>query len=346
MAISWGKAKNNPKFYKGSRKSDPYCQDLLWKLHVEQESRILGVDNNKGVWNAEKQNSQRTRNAPLLEVGGLRPDSYRRDPEKALEKQLRIEREARQKLQGALEALMSNKLSVRGRRELLEASSSKETKHIVEQLRRLRIYQDRLSARSSRVNTGRSSVSNMSLASERDQSRPLGNSSFRSKSSSVRSSRINSERKKSAVVDDFGNFSSRSLVKRDIPKNANVTVSPVSPVTVSKRHGPKAFGRRRGFQSGPTPSNDAPRVRGTKKRSTAELDTMGLSALFARVDRNGNGRISIKELGRALADIGEHPGSRQLAMIFRDADEDNDGYINRKEFVHLIRRNQDILGAL
>jgi Ca2+-binding EF-hand superfamily protein len=87
-------------------------------------------------------------------------------------------------------------------------------------------------------------------------------------------------------------------------------------------------------------------VRGKKKRRTGQMDIMALRAMFNRVDRKRMGYITLKELGRALADIEQHPGSVQLRKIFEAADTDGDAKIDCEEFVGLIRNNQAILGGL
>jgi len=57
---------------------------------------------------------------------------------------------------------------------------------------------------------------------------------------------------------------------------------------------------------------------------------------FKVFDRDGNGFITVEELLHVMTNIGEKLTSEEAAAMIREADADNDGQIDYKEFVKLL----------
>ncbi|KAG0590187.1 hypothetical protein M758_1G077500 [Ceratodon purpureus] len=56
---------------------------------------------------------------------------------------------------------------------------------------------------------------------------------------------------------------------------------------------------------------------------------------FKMFDRNGDGKISSKELGTVLRSLGENLSEVELEQMIRDVDADGDGEIDLQEFINL-----------
>ncbi len=65
-------------------------------------------------------------------------------------------------------------------------------------------------------------------------------------------------------------------------------------------------------------------------------DDEDLGAAFQDFDRNGDGQISLSELRRALAALGEEVDSAGLAEMLERADADKSGAISYDEFVRVM----------
>lgn len=61
--------------------------------------------------------------------------------------------------------------------------------------------------------------------------------------------------------------------------------------------------------------------------------------IFGEFDRNNDGTISILELGEALRLIGCKPKDSELNQIIKEFDEDNSGFIEFQEFLHIVSIN-------
>ncbi|EFJ28056.1 hypothetical protein SELMODRAFT_94292 [Selaginella moellendorffii] len=66
-----------------------------------------------------------------------------------------------------------------------------------------------------------------------------------------------------------------------------------------------------------------------------------LEHAFRYFDANGDGKISVAELGGVLKSLGENPSEEDLRTMVREVDADGDGFVDFDEFVHL---NTEILG--
>eukprot|EP00249_Psilotum_nudum_P016621 c25913_g1_i1 orf=583-1236(-) len=60
-----------------------------------------------------------------------------------------------------------------------------------------------------------------------------------------------------------------------------------------------------------------------------------LEEAFRVFDRNGDGKISVSELGCVLKMLGDDPTEQELRLMVEEADKDGDGYIDLDEFISL-----------
>lgn len=49
MAAKWGRGNLTEKFYTGSSKSNPWVKDLLWKLYIQNEGKLLRIPGNEHI---------------------------------------------------------------------------------------------------------------------------------------------------------------------------------------------------------------------------------------------------------------------------------------------------------
>jgi calmodulin len=76
---------------------------------------------------------------------------------------------------------------------------------------------------------------------------------------------------------------------------------------------------------------------GLMARKMKETDTEEeLIEAFKVFDRDGNGLISAHELRFVMTTAGEQLTDEEIEEMIREADEDNDGYINYEEFVRMM----------
>uniref|UniRef100_F1LFW9 Calmodulin-2/3/5 n=1 Tax=Ascaris suum TaxID=6253 RepID=F1LFW9_ASCSU len=59
---------------------------------------------------------------------------------------------------------------------------------------------------------------------------------------------------------------------------------------------------------------------------------------FSVFDRDGDGRITVDELGAVMDSLGEHPSESELRRMISEFDEDGNGTIEMDEFLRLMAR--------
>ncbi|GLJ55087.1 hypothetical protein SUGI_1182310 [Cryptomeria japonica] len=75
--------------------------------------------------------------------------------------------------------------------------------------------------------------------------------------------------------------------------------------------------------------------------STAELENV-----FNKFDANGDGKISVSELGDVMRSLGNDPTDDELRLIMAEADLDGDGFLNLPEFMALNTEGVDSVARL
>ncbi|XP_038679534.1 probable calcium-binding protein CML26 [Tripterygium wilfordii] len=74
-----------------------------------------------------------------------------------------------------------------------------------------------------------------------------------------------------------------------------------------------------------------------------------LEKVFSRFDANGDGKISLSELGDVMKVMGSSYSPGELERVMEDIDSDKDGFISLPEFAHLCRTtsnsSQELLDA-
>jgi Ca2+-binding EF-hand superfamily protein len=61
-------------------------------------------------------------------------------------------------------------------------------------------------------------------------------------------------------------------------------------------------------------------------------------ALFAIFDKDGDGGITVKEIGAVMRQLGQDPTDEELAAIVQEVDADGNGEIELEEFVAVLNR--------
>ncbi|XP_033736493.1 neo-calmodulin-like [Pecten maximus] len=70
----------------------------------------------------------------------------------------------------------------------------------------------------------------------------------------------------------------------------------------------------------------------------ANLDDKEIAEAFALFDDDGDGTITIKELGGIMRSLGQNPTNDELKEIMLEADVDGNGYIDVEEFKMVIAK--------
>lgn len=74
------------------------------------------------------------------------------------------------------------------------------------------------------------------------------------------------------------------------------------------------------------------------KNSSITDHTNDVEKVFKKFDLNGDGKISISELGSILAALGTVTPDHELKVVMSEIDTDGDGFIDLHEFIEFQRR--------
>ncbi|OAY67057.1 polcalcin Phl p 7-like [Ananas comosus] len=74
----------------------------------------------------------------------------------------------------------------------------------------------------------------------------------------------------------------------------------------------------------------------------AELSAEVMERIFKRFDGNGDGKISLAELGEALSALGS-TSADEIQHMMAEIDTDGDGYIDFAEFTAFCRANSGLM---
>ncbi|KAK9091469.1 hypothetical protein Sjap_024646 [Stephania japonica] len=75
------------------------------------------------------------------------------------------------------------------------------------------------------------------------------------------------------------------------------------------------------------------------KRSSTQVKE--LEAVFNKFDVNGDGKISMSELGSIMMSLGYNASEEELSKMMKEADLDGDGFIDLNEFVEMNTKEVD-----
>ncbi|CAH2033974.1 unnamed protein product [Thlaspi arvense] len=78
-----------------------------------------------------------------------------------------------------------------------------------------------------------------------------------------------------------------------------------------------------------------------QKARSGKTEIRELEAVFKKFDVNGDGKISSKELGAIMANLGHEVPEEELQKAITEIDQKGDGYINFEEFVELNTKGMD-----
>ncbi|XP_062118007.1 probable calcium-binding protein CML27 [Humulus lupulus] len=70
-----------------------------------------------------------------------------------------------------------------------------------------------------------------------------------------------------------------------------------------------------------------------------------LKKVFTQFDTNGDGKISVSELGNVLKALGTSVASKDLQQVMEELDSDHDGFISLEEFAAFCRQSSEDGGA-
>ncbi|PHT89283.1 hypothetical protein T459_04396 [Capsicum annuum] len=73
------------------------------------------------------------------------------------------------------------------------------------------------------------------------------------------------------------------------------------------------------------------------KDASIPLTEEQLEKILNRYDKNGDGKLSKQELKLAFKEMGLHFCGWKVSRAFHHADDDRDGYINKKEMIELVK---------
>nr|AHA51357.1 EF-hand_1 domain-containing protein [Euplokamis dunlapae] len=70
----------------------------------------------------------------------------------------------------------------------------------------------------------------------------------------------------------------------------------------------------------------------------SEAQIVEFREAFAMFDKDGDGSISVSELGTVMRSLGQNPTDHELSEMIREADDDNNGSVDFDEFLLLMSR--------
>ncbi|KAD2805645.1 hypothetical protein E3N88_39022 [Mikania micrantha] len=73
-------------------------------------------------------------------------------------------------------------------------------------------------------------------------------------------------------------------------------------------------------------------------KSSPSIETNDFEKVFRKFDANGDGKISITELGSILGALGSATPENELKDVMSEIDTDRDGFIDLEEFIEFQRR--------
>ncbi|KAH7570883.1 hypothetical protein JRO89_XS05G0213400 [Xanthoceras sorbifolium] len=79
----------------------------------------------------------------------------------------------------------------------------------------------------------------------------------------------------------------------------------------------------------------------TATTATAIPQIHELEQVFKRFDANGDGKISVAELGAIMSSLGYNATEEELQKMMREIDSDGDGFIDLDEFIELNTKGVD-----
>ncbi|KAL5271753.1 hypothetical protein ACHWQZ_G000080 [Mnemiopsis leidyi] len=112
-------------------------------------------------------------------------------------------------------------------------------------------------------------------------------------------------------------------IRKEIDSSLNISHSKA--VTQAVRAGkPRAF-----------EMTDAPHL--------SEAQVTEFREAFAMFDKDGDGSISVAELGHVMRSLGQNPTDHELTEMIREADDDNNGSVDFEEFLLLMSKKMSML---
>ncbi|KAK3599650.1 hypothetical protein CHS0354_029111 [Potamilus streckersoni] len=67
-----------------------------------------------------------------------------------------------------------------------------------------------------------------------------------------------------------------------------------------------------------------------------------LREAFSLFDKDGDGDISVKELGSVMRSLGQNPSDKELEEMIKEVDVDGNGTIDFDEFLHMMGRKMKV----
>ncbi|KAL5271754.1 hypothetical protein ACHWQZ_G000080 [Mnemiopsis leidyi] len=117
----------------------------------------------------------------------------------------------------------------------------------------------------------------------------------------------------------------RRKIERLSKSLSDVMISNSKAVTQAVRAGkPRAF-----------EMTDAPHL--------SEAQVTEFREAFAMFDKDGDGSISVAELGHVMRSLGQNPTDHELTEMIREADDDNNGSVDFEEFLLLMSKKMSML---
>ena len=73
--------------------------------------------------------------------------------------------------------------------------------------------------------------------------------------------------------------------------------------------------------------------------ATVAVKEAEMKEAFALFDANGDGTITVTELGQAMRQLGQNPTDQELQDMINEVDADGNGTLEFDEFCNLMERN-------